>query len=70
MTRHDDAVNDAKEALKLDADYSKAYARMGFAYLNMNRLAEAEDAYAAALRLDPGNQVRLLYPISIFIGIL
>ena len=29
---------------------------MGFAYLNMNKLPEAEDAYSNALRLDSGNQ--------------
>jgi len=56
LTQHEDAVKDAKAALELDPSYSKAYARMGFAYLNMNKLTEAEDAYSNALRLDPGNQ--------------
>jgi len=54
--RHSDAVEDSQNALKIDAKYSKAYARMGFAYLNMNKLPEAEDAYSNALRLDSGNQ--------------
>ena len=49
-------MKDAKDALALDSSYSKAYARMGFAYLNMNKLPEAEDAYSNALRLDPSNQ--------------
>ena len=49
-------MKDAKDALSLDPGYSKAYARMGFAYLNMNKLTEAEDAYSNALRLDPSNQ--------------
>jgi len=56
LTQHENAVNDAKDALLLDPGYSKAYARMGFAYLNMNKLSEAEDAYSNALRLDPSNQ--------------
>jgi len=56
LTQHENAVKDAKDALSLDSGYSKAYARMGFAYLNMNKLSEAEDAYSNALRLDPSNQ--------------
>lgn len=54
--RHDDAVADAKSALRLDSGYSKAYARMGFAYLNMNKYHDAEEAYANACRLDPDNR--------------
>lgn len=56
LAQHESAVKDAEDALVLDAGYSKAYARMGFAYLNMNQLPEAEDAYSNALRLDSGNQ--------------
>ena len=56
LNRHDLAVTDAKEALKLDPDYSKAFARMGFAYLSMSNLKEAEECYMNALRLDANNQ--------------
>jgi len=56
LNRHEYAVNDAKEALKLDPEYSKAFARMGFAYLSLNNLKDAEDCYLNALRLDPNNQ--------------
>jgi len=56
IQNHDGAVSDSKDALKLDPNYSKAYARMGFAYLNMNQFKDAEEAYSAACRLDPGNQ--------------
>lgn len=56
LNRHEFAVNDAKEALKLDSEYSKAFARMGFAYLSLNQLQEAEDCYLNALRLDANNQ--------------
>lgn len=54
--RHSDAVQDSKNALKIDAKYSKAYARMGFAYLNMHKYEEAKDAYENALNIDPTNQ--------------
>lgn len=54
--RHSDAVEDSKNALKIDAKYSKAYARMGFAYLNMHKYEEAKDAYENALTIDPANQ--------------
>lgn len=54
--RHDDAVNDAKSALQLDPEYGKAYARMGFAYLSMNKLTDAQASYERALSLDPNNQ--------------
>jgi len=54
--RHSDAVEDSQNALKIDAKYSKAYARMGFAYLNMHKYEEAKDAYENALNIDPANQ--------------
>lgn len=54
--QHEEAVKDAKAALQLESGYSKAYARMGFAYLNMNKYPEAEDCYANACRLDPDNK--------------
>lgn len=56
LSQHENAVKDANSALQLDPGYSKAYARMGFAYLNMSKLKEAEESYSNALRLDPNNQ--------------
>jgi len=56
VTRHSDAVSDAKSALALDPNYSKAYTRMGFAYLNMNQFNEAKECYQKACDLDPTNQ--------------
>ncbi|KAJ1569308.1 hypothetical protein HK405_006837 [Cladochytrium tenue] len=53
---HASAVEDAKRAIEVDPDYSKAYSRMGHAYFCLNEYSSAVDAYERGLRLDPGNQ--------------
>ncbi|KAJ3158331.1 hypothetical protein HK101_001358 [Irineochytrium annulatum] len=52
---HAGAVEDAKLAVEVDPDYSKAYSRMGHAYFCLGNFQEAVDAYERGLRLDPGN---------------
>ncbi|XP_020812268.1 small glutamine-rich tetratricopeptide repeat-containing protein beta [Drosophila serrata] len=49
------AVTDCKSALLYNANYSKAYCRLGVAYSNMGKFAEAEQAYGKAIELEPDN---------------
>ncbi|KAH8412962.1 hypothetical protein KR009_007183 [Drosophila setifemur] len=49
------AVTDCKTALVYNANYSKAYCRLGVAYSNMGKFAEAEQAYSKAIELEPEN---------------
>ncbi|XP_016987293.1 small glutamine-rich tetratricopeptide repeat-containing protein beta [Drosophila rhopaloa] len=49
------AVTDCKSALLYNTNYSKAYCRLGVAYSNMGKFAEAEQAYAKAIELEPDN---------------
>ncbi|KAJ2558500.1 Small glutamine-rich tetratricopeptide repeat-containing protein 2 [Coemansia sp. RSA 1933] len=54
---HEKAVADAKQALEIDASYSKGYSRLGHAYFGMGDFAAAADAYEKGLALDPENTV-------------
>ncbi|XP_017044884.1 small glutamine-rich tetratricopeptide repeat-containing protein beta [Drosophila ficusphila] len=49
------AVTDCKSALVYNNNYSKAYCRLGVAYSNMGKFAEAEQAYTKAIELEPEN---------------
>ncbi|KAH8333706.1 small glutamine-rich tetratricopeptide repeat-containing protein beta [Drosophila kikkawai] len=49
------AVTDCKSALLYNTNYSKAYCRLGVAYSNMGKFAEAEQAYGKAIELEPDN---------------
>lgn len=49
------AVTDCKSALLYNNNYSKAYCRLGVAYSNMGKFAEAEQAYSKAIELEPEN---------------
>ncbi|EDW90173.1 small glutamine-rich tetratricopeptide repeat-containing protein beta [Drosophila yakuba] len=51
------AVTDCKSALVYNNNYSKAYCRLGVAYSNMGKFAEAEQAYSKAIELEPDNEV-------------
>ncbi|XP_043641546.1 small glutamine-rich tetratricopeptide repeat-containing protein beta [Drosophila teissieri] len=51
------AVTDCKSALVYNNNYSKAYCRLGVAYSNMGKFAEAEQAYGKAIELEPDNEV-------------
>lgn len=55
LEKHLEAINDCKEAIKLDPAYGKAYGRLGIAYSNLNRYEDARKAYLTALKYDPGN---------------
>ncbi|KAH8298363.1 hypothetical protein KR018_008093 [Drosophila ironensis] len=52
---NDRAVTDCKSALVYNNNYSKAYCRLGVAYSNMGKFAEAEQAYSKAIELEPDN---------------
>lgn len=56
LNNYQQAIADAKRALKIDATYSKAYARLGLAYASLGQHEEARDAYSKALELDPENE--------------
>jgi len=50
------SILDCEKALKIDPSYSKAYGRMGLAYLNDENYEKAIEAYENAYKLDPANQ--------------
>ena len=50
------AVTDCKSALVYNANYGKAYGRLGIAYSNLCKYDEAIQAYTKAIELDPENQ--------------
>lgn len=49
------AVADAREAIKIDPAFSKAYSRLGHALFSIGEYAEAVEAYEKGLELDPSN---------------
>ncbi|XP_055040741.2 small glutamine-rich tetratricopeptide repeat-containing protein alpha isoform X1 [Misgurnus anguillicaudatus] len=49
------AVQDCECAIGIDANYSKAYGRMGLALSSLNKHSEAVSYYKKALELDPDN---------------
>ncbi|KAF8770989.1 Small glutamine-rich tetratricopeptide like protein [Argiope bruennichi] len=51
-----EAISDCRQALLLNPDYAKAYARMGQAYALMNRHRRAARCYRQALELEPDNE--------------
>lgn len=53
LNKHQDALNDCQAAIKLDPSYSKAYCRMGLAYVNLDDPQRARDSYKKAVELDP-----------------
>lgn len=46
-------MEDCKIAIKHDPNYSKAYCRMGLAYVNLGDHMRARDCYKKAVELDP-----------------
>jgi len=52
---HEQAVEDSKTAIELDATYSKAYSRMGHAHFSLGKYQDAINAYEKGLELDPSN---------------
>lgn len=51
-----DAIADCRQALLLNPDYAKAYARMGQAYALIHRPREAARCFSKALELEPDNE--------------
>lgn len=52
---HEDAVRDCNLAIRIDPLYSKGFGRMGMSLKALGRVADAREAFARALELDPGN---------------
>lgn len=55
--QHDEAINDAREASKIDPKFGKAYSRLGHALFSSGRFAEAVEAYQKGVEVDPTNEV-------------
>lgn len=53
LGNHVQALDDCKIAIQHDPNYSKAYCRMGLAYVNLNDHQKARDCYKKAVELDP-----------------
>lgn len=49
------AIEDCKNALKIDPSYGKAWGRLGLALLSNNQNEEAYEAYNKAIQLEPNN---------------
>lgn len=56
LNNYQQSIADAKRALKIDATYSKAYARLGLAYASLGQHEDSRDAYARAVELEPDNE--------------
>lgn len=50
------SIEDCKNALKIDPTYSKAWGRLGLAFLSNNQMEEAYEAYNKAISLEPSNE--------------
>jgi hypothetical protein len=48
-------VRDCNHAIRIDPLYSKGFGRMGMSLKALGRVADAREAFARALELDPGN---------------
>lgn len=55
--QHEEAINDAREASKIDPKFGKAYSRLGHALFSSGRFAEAVEAYQKGVDVDPTNEV-------------
>jgi len=53
----EDAVNVNQELLSIFPDDSETLNRLGKAFLELRRFAEAKEAYERALKIDPGNSI-------------
>lgn len=60
LDRAQDAVEDCRKAVSLDPEYTKAYRRMGSAYMALGQAQDAIDlAYEPALAIDPDSELTL-----------
>lgn len=55
--QHDQAIDDAKQASKIDPKFGKAYSRLGHALFSSGRFEEAVEAYQQGVEVDPTNEV-------------
>ncbi|SAM85611.1 related to SGT2-cochaperone, glutamine-rich cytoplasmic protein [Ustilago bromivora] len=55
--QHDQAIDDAKQASKIDPTFGKAYSRLGHALFSSGRFQEAVKAYSKGVEVDPTNEV-------------
>ncbi|KAJ3304288.1 hypothetical protein HDV03_002903 [Kappamyces sp. JEL0829] len=55
LGQHESAVYDAKKALQVNPDYSKAYSRLGHAEFCLGNYENAVDAYTLGLEKEPNN---------------
>lgn len=55
--QHDQAIDDAKQASKIDPTFGKAYSRLGHALFSSGRFQEAVEAYSKGAEVDPTNEV-------------
>ncbi|SOV01903.1 related to SGT2  len=55
--QHDQAIDDAKQASKIDPTFGKAYSRLGHALFSSGRFQEAVEAYSKGVEVDPTNEV-------------
>ncbi|KAI5475339.1 hypothetical protein MNV49_001608 [Pseudohyphozyma bogoriensis] len=55
LQNHSSAISDARQALVVDPNFSKAYSRLGHALFSSGEYADAVEAYEKGLELDPNN---------------
>ena len=53
LSAHEAAISDAKQALKIDPSFSKAYSRLGHAQYSSGQYRDAVSAYEKGLEMDP-----------------
>ena len=55
LLRHEEALDDARAAVRLRPSWARAHSRVGAALLSLRRWDEARAAYDAGLQVDPGS---------------
>ena len=59
LNNYIEAVEDCKESVNLNPEYTKAYSRLGLANYFLERYEEAVEAYEMSLKLEPENKSTL-----------